>query len=122
MEKHLMRFIKGQIVPQKVDCVQCLEAEPGALRNRSWRGVKDYVRNRITAAQSGRKGRGKGEEEDPEAPASAKTRTRGSAQRRRKGGGTEAAAARNAHTLHQGASPQPYGAQMNCQGQIYFYI
>lgn len=44
-----MRFIKRQKVPQKKDCMACLEAEPQALRTRSWRGVKDYVRNRITA-------------------------------------------------------------------------
>lgn len=48
VERHLMRFIQGHKVPQKNDCIECLEAEPKALRNRSWKGVKDYVRNRIT--------------------------------------------------------------------------
>ncbi|XP_028271021.1 uncharacterized protein LOC114441993 isoform X2 [Parambassis ranga] len=48
VERHMMRFIQGHKVPQKNDCVQCLEAEPKALQNRSWKGVKDYVRNRIT--------------------------------------------------------------------------
>nr|XP_020444130.1 uncharacterized protein LOC109953088 [Monopterus albus]XP_020444131.1 uncharacterized protein LOC109953088 [Monopterus albus]XP_020444133.1 uncharacterized protein LOC109953088 [Monopterus albus] len=48
VERHMMRFIQERKVPQKNDCVYCIEAEPGALRNRSWRGVKDYVRNRIT--------------------------------------------------------------------------
>uniref|UniRef100_A0A1A7YM80 Uncharacterized protein n=2 Tax=Iconisemion striatum TaxID=60296 RepID=A0A1A7YM80_9TELE len=51
VEKHLMRFIQEHKLPQKDDCVRCLEAEPRALRNRSWKGLKDYVRNRITALQ-----------------------------------------------------------------------
>ncbi|XP_027889872.1 uncharacterized protein LOC114154727 [Xiphophorus couchianus] len=51
VEKHLMSFIKKHKIPQKSDCVQCLEAEPRALMNRSWKGVKDYVRNRITTLQ-----------------------------------------------------------------------
>ncbi|KAM4578505.1 uncharacterized protein V3H82_007926 [Fundulus diaphanus] len=51
VEKHLMRFIEEHKLPHKDDCVRCLEAEPQALRNRSWKGVKDYVRNRITALQ-----------------------------------------------------------------------
>lgn len=45
----MKHFIKAHRVPQKNDCIQCLEAEPTALRIRSWKGVKDYVRNRITA-------------------------------------------------------------------------
>ncbi|KAM7391157.1 hypothetical protein PAMP_021868 [Pampus punctatissimus] len=49
VERHMMRFIQGHKVPQKNDCLQCLEAEPKALSTRSWKGVKDYVRNRITA-------------------------------------------------------------------------
>lgn len=49
VERHMMRFIDQHKIPQKNDCVQCLGAEPEALRARSWKGVKDYVRNRITA-------------------------------------------------------------------------
>ncbi|XP_019966576.2 uncharacterized protein [Paralichthys olivaceus] len=49
VERHMMCFIEGHKVPQKNDCVQCLEAEAKALKTRSWKGVKDYVRNRITA-------------------------------------------------------------------------
>ncbi|XP_044052468.1 uncharacterized protein LOC122876325 isoform X3 [Siniperca chuatsi] len=49
VERHMMPLIQGHKVPQKNDCIQCLEAEPEALRYRSWKGVKDYVRNRITA-------------------------------------------------------------------------
>lgn len=49
VERHMMCFIQGHKVPQKLDCIQCLEAEPEALRTRAWKGVKDYVRNRITA-------------------------------------------------------------------------
>ncbi|XP_061586196.1 uncharacterized protein si:dkey-13n15.2 [Cololabis saira] len=51
VERHMMRFIKDHKVPQKSDCMQCLAAEPGALKSRSWKGVKDYVRNRITTLQ-----------------------------------------------------------------------
>lgn len=51
VEKHLMRFIEEHKLPQKDNCTRCLEAEPCALKNRSWRGIKDYVRNRITALQ-----------------------------------------------------------------------
>ncbi|XP_034397698.1 uncharacterized protein LOC117736452 [Cyclopterus lumpus] len=49
VERHMKHFIKEHRVPQKNDCIQCLDAEPKALRSRSWKGVKDYVRNRITA-------------------------------------------------------------------------
>ncbi|CAL9708054.1 unnamed protein product [Knipowitschia caucasica] len=49
VERHMMRFIHGHKVPQKADCLQCLDAEAEALRARSWKGVKDFVRNRITA-------------------------------------------------------------------------
>lgn len=48
VEQHLMEFIRKHRVPQKYDCLQCLDAEPRALRARSWKAVKDYVRNRIT--------------------------------------------------------------------------
>ncbi|XP_039463806.1 uncharacterized protein LOC116330566 [Oreochromis aureus] len=51
VERHMMSFIQGHKVPQKDDCIRCLDAEPRALRNRSWKGVKDYVRNRITTLQ-----------------------------------------------------------------------
>ncbi|XP_077377797.1 uncharacterized protein LOC144018956 [Festucalex cinctus] len=49
VERHMMSLIRDHKVPQKRDCVRCLEAEPRALATRSWKGVKDYVRNRITA-------------------------------------------------------------------------
>ncbi|XP_061135044.1 uncharacterized protein LOC133154390 isoform X1 [Syngnathus typhle] len=49
VEKHMMSLIRNHKVPQKLDCLRCLDAEPRALSRRSWKGVKDYVRNRITA-------------------------------------------------------------------------
>lgn len=55
IERHLMDFIKQQKVPQKNDCIKCLEAENEALRDRSWKGVKNYVRNRITTLQNAKK-------------------------------------------------------------------
>lgn len=51
VERHMMHFIQGHRIPQKNDCVECLEAEPEALSARTWKGVKDYVRNRITALE-----------------------------------------------------------------------
>lgn len=99
-----MRFIKEQTVPQKIDCVQCLDAEPGALRSRSWKGVKDYIRNRITALQSGRKRR------DPPASVSSKTKKQRAAPNRRKGGVNEAV---------QGRGLQQYNTQISSQGNIY---
>ncbi|XP_077416703.1 uncharacterized protein LOC144048511 isoform X2 [Vanacampus margaritifer] len=49
VERHMMCLIRDHKVPQKLDCLRCLEAEPQALATRSWKGIKDYVRNRITA-------------------------------------------------------------------------
>ncbi|XP_070398135.1 uncharacterized protein [Nothobranchius furzeri] len=49
VERHMMRFIHTCKVPQKMDCIRCINAEPYALKNRNWTGVKNYVRNRITA-------------------------------------------------------------------------
>ncbi|XP_051924868.1 uncharacterized protein LOC127602636 isoform X2 [Hippocampus zosterae] len=49
VERHMMALIRDHKVPQKLDCLRCLEAEPRALSTRSWKGIKDYVRNRITA-------------------------------------------------------------------------
>ncbi|XP_029017005.1 uncharacterized protein LOC114861679 isoform X3 [Betta splendens] len=51
VERHMMRFIRGHKVPQKDDCLKCLSAETDALKTRTWKGVKDYVRNRIIALQ-----------------------------------------------------------------------
>nr|XP_055048600.1 uncharacterized protein LOC129433905 isoform X1 [Misgurnus anguillicaudatus] len=48
VEKHLMKFIKTCKVPGKQDCERCIQAEPEALKERTWTGVKNYVRNRIT--------------------------------------------------------------------------
>ncbi|XP_073730464.1 uncharacterized protein [Misgurnus anguillicaudatus] len=48
VEKHLMKFIKTCKVPGKQDCERCIQAEPEALKKRTWTGVKNYVRNRIT--------------------------------------------------------------------------
>lgn len=48
VEKHMMRFIQTCKVPGKQDCERCIQAEPEALKERTWTGVKNYVRNRIT--------------------------------------------------------------------------
>lgn len=70
IERHMMAFIQKQKIPQKNDCIKCLEAENEALRDRSWKGVKNYVRNRITTLQNAsrasktEKGRRPGEDGD----------------------------------------------------------
>ncbi|XP_052474111.1 uncharacterized protein LOC128030478 [Carassius gibelio] len=48
VERHMMSFIKTCKVPGKQDCERCIHAEPEALKQRTWTGVKNYVRNRIT--------------------------------------------------------------------------
>lgn len=107
-----MRFIKEQIIPQKIDCVRCLDAEPGALRHRSWKGVKDYIRNRITALQSRRKRR------DPAASASSKTKKQRAAPNRRKGSVDEAVPQSHTQTVQQGSGLQQYNTQSSSQGKI----
>lgn len=107
-----MSFIKEQIVPQKIDCVQCLDAEPGALRNRSWKGVKDYIRNRITSLQSRRKRR------DPAAPASSKTKKQRAAPKRRNGGVNEAVPPSSTQIVQQGSGLQQYDTQIDSRGKI----
>lgn len=105
-----MRFIKEQTIPQKMDCVQCLHAEPGALRNRSWKGVKDYIRNRITALQSGRKRRG------PAASASSKAKKQRAAPNRRKGGVNEAVPQSKTQIVQQ------CNTQISSQGKVPLYV
>ncbi|XP_041841745.1 uncharacterized protein LOC121654512 isoform X2 [Melanotaenia boesemani] len=49
VQKHLRNFIIMNQVPGKKDCEQCISAEPEALKNRDWRAVKFFIKNRITA-------------------------------------------------------------------------
>ncbi|XP_052456347.1 uncharacterized protein LOC128016052 isoform X20 [Carassius gibelio] len=49
VDTHLRRFIVMNQVPGKEECQRCITAEPQALRNRDWKAVKYYVKNRITA-------------------------------------------------------------------------
>lgn len=88
VERHLLYFINQHKVPQKYDCIVCLEAEPEALRNRSWKGVKDYVRNRITALKNASRCRSDDSEEPQQ-------------QTQRWGGSTESEAARSLHPFDQ---------------------
>ncbi|XP_038848344.1 mucin-5AC-like isoform X2 [Salvelinus namaycush] len=46
VEKHMMPFIKSSRVPEKRDCLKCLQSEPVALKSRDWSGIKFYV-NRV---------------------------------------------------------------------------
>lgn len=49
VEKTLKPFIECGKVPGKSECVACIKASPGELKDRDWKGVKFYVKNRITA-------------------------------------------------------------------------
>ncbi|XP_041824505.1 uncharacterized protein LOC121655287 [Melanotaenia boesemani] len=49
VQKHLRNFIIINQVPGKKDCEQCISAEPEALKNRDWRAVKFFIKNRIKA-------------------------------------------------------------------------
>ncbi|XP_045897896.1 uncharacterized protein LOC123965420 [Micropterus dolomieu] len=49
VDTHLRKFIVRNQVPGKEECQRCITAEPQALRNRDWKAVKYYVKNRITA-------------------------------------------------------------------------
>lgn len=111
VERHMMRFIKGHKVPQKDDCIQCLEAEPEALRTRSWRGVKDYVRNRITSLKHDKKCGSK----DTEARTSKKTKKheRKTPQLMNLGGSDQV------RQLRQNNCMQQDNVEMDCNGKIF---
>ncbi|MEQ2254055.1 hypothetical protein ILYODFUR_038940 [Ilyodon furcidens] len=51
VEKTLMEFIQTGKVPGKAECDACIMASPEALKNRNWKAIKFYVKNRITAIQ-----------------------------------------------------------------------
>lgn len=46
VNKHLGKFMAERRVPGKVQCMQCIEEEK-ALRQRSWKDVKNFVHNTI---------------------------------------------------------------------------
>lgn len=43
------KFIERFVVPGKNDCTACIKENAEALKERDWRAVKFYVKNRITA-------------------------------------------------------------------------
>ncbi|XP_059215616.1 uncharacterized protein LOC131993639 [Centropristis striata] len=49
VERHLKKSILMNQVPGKEDCQRCITAEPEALKNRDWRAVKYFVKNRISS-------------------------------------------------------------------------
>ncbi|XP_024121096.1 uncharacterized protein LOC112142076 isoform X1 [Oryzias melastigma] len=49
VEKTLMEFITMRKVPGKTPCQLCIQTSPAALENRTWEGIKYYVKNRIDA-------------------------------------------------------------------------
>ncbi|XP_023821816.1 uncharacterized protein LOC110013576 isoform X1 [Oryzias latipes] len=49
VEKTLMEFITMRKVPGKKQCQFCIQTSPTALSNRTWEGIKYYVKNRIDA-------------------------------------------------------------------------
>ncbi|XP_053093359.1 uncharacterized protein si:ch211-266o15.1 isoform X3 [Pangasianodon hypophthalmus] len=56
VRRQLGNYISINKVPGKKDCLDCIRAEPEALRSRTWRGIKNYVHNTIRSKK--RKGRG----------------------------------------------------------------
>lgn len=51
VEKTVKDFIDSGKVPGKADCMDCIKASLQELKTRTWKAVKYYVKNRITAAQ-----------------------------------------------------------------------
>ncbi|XP_054898305.1 uncharacterized protein LOC129367697 [Poeciliopsis prolifica] len=49
VEKTLMDWIDSGKVPGKAQCMKCIETSCPVLNNRTWQGVKFYVKNRIDA-------------------------------------------------------------------------
>lgn len=43
------KFIERFVVPGKNDCTACIKENPEVLKERDWRAVKFYVKNRIAA-------------------------------------------------------------------------
>lgn len=44
-----MDCIDSGKVPGKAQCMKCIETSPVALKDRTWQGIKFYVKNRIDA-------------------------------------------------------------------------
>ncbi|XP_028292074.1 uncharacterized protein LOC114455202 isoform X5 [Gouania willdenowi] len=51
VEKTLKLFLDSGKVPGKADCVDCIKASPQELKTRTWKAVKYYIKNQITAVQ-----------------------------------------------------------------------
>lgn len=51
VKKHLERFLVMGQLPGKRDCEKCI-AEEKALKDRTWKNVKDFCRNQITAMKT----------------------------------------------------------------------
>ncbi|XP_030211510.1 uncharacterized protein LOC115543093 isoform X1 [Gadus morhua] len=49
VESQMGRFITKGTTPGKEQCEECIRRSPEALKNRDWRAVKYYVRNRIVS-------------------------------------------------------------------------
>jgi hypothetical protein len=52
VDRHLGKFLRTFKLPGRKDIDACLSAEPIlAVNGRSWKNVKDYIRNRIVACK-----------------------------------------------------------------------
>ena len=51
VETHLKKFIIQGVLPGKKNIEKCIEMEQEILKNRTWRNVKDYCRNKINKNQ-----------------------------------------------------------------------
>lgn len=48
VDKHLAKFMALRKTPGKMECLMCIEDEP-ALKNRSWKDIKNFVYNTNTS-------------------------------------------------------------------------
>jgi hypothetical protein len=46
VEAFLGSFLLSKKVPGKWDCLKCIERSKPALKNRTWKDVKNYVHNK----------------------------------------------------------------------------
>ena len=49
VEEHMKESLRTFTVPNKKSCDLCLQRAPETLKDRSWKDVKNFVRNKITS-------------------------------------------------------------------------
>jgi hypothetical protein len=46
VDDHLGSFLLSKKAPGKRDCVNCIERSKPALKNRTWKDIKNYIHNK----------------------------------------------------------------------------